>query len=129
MSDSEPAQPDLQRVLGITMCAVSLVVGVLALGGRGNALSGGFATMVNVRFGLGFLAVQALFCAIMRFKEGFVWMAGSVFLSAPLFVLGAAFSHRVGAQAVTGLDRIVGGPALLSGCVLGWYAWKATERP
>lgn len=127
MSNSEPAQPDLQRVLGVVMFSVSLVLGVLALGGRRGALVASLVPLVDVRFGLAFLAAQLLFCAIMRFKEGFGWIAGSVLLAAPLLALGNVMSQRSGATAVTGLDRVIGGAALLSGCVLGWKAWKAQD--
>lgn len=120
--------PEVQRALGITMLAVSLVLGVLALGGRRYALVASLVPFIDVRFGLAFLAAQALFCAVMRFKEGFLWMAGSVLLSAPALAIGNLVSQRMGSQAVTGLDRVVGGAALFSGCVLGWYAWKASER-
>lgn len=128
MSEPEPPPPNLQRVVGISMLSVSLVVGVLALGGRRTALLASLVPFVDVRFGLGFLVVQALLCVVMRFKEGFGWMAGSVLLSAPLLALGNIISQRSSGQAVVGLDRVVGGAALLSGCVLGWRAWKATER-
>jgi hypothetical protein len=128
MAEPQSPAPEVQRYVGIAMLAVSLVVGVLALGGRRNALVAGLVPFVDWPFGLGFLAVQALFCAVMRFKEGFLWMAGAVLLSAPALAIGNLVSQRMGSQAVTGLDRVVGGAALFSGCVVGWCAWKAAER-
>ena len=112
---------NIKSIVAVIFIVVGLAVLAMTMGG-GKYGSGPLLPraipFLGAPFGLGLIAAQAAFCALCDAKVGLLWMVGIWILAVPLAMLGNAMNLYP--DAISGIDRLVTGPACASALALGF---------
>jgi len=114
---------NIKSIVAVIFIVVGL--GVLAMTMGGGKYASGLllpqaVPFLGAPFGLGLIAAQLAFCLLCDAKVGLLWMVGVWILAVPLALLGNAMNLYP--DAISGIDRLVTGPACVSALVLGFGA-------
>lgn len=112
---------NVKSIVAVVFIAVGL--GVLAITMGGGKFGAGFLfpqaiPFFGAPFGLALLAAQVAFCLLCDAKDGLVWMAGICLIALPLALFGNAMNLYP--EAMSGIDRLITGPACASAIALGF---------
>lgn len=114
---------NIKSSVAIIFIVVGLSVMAMTMGG-GKSGSGPLLPQaipfLGAPFGLGLITAQVAFCLLCDAKVGLLWMVGVWILAVPLSMLGNAMNLYP--DAISGIDRLVTGPACASALVLGFGA-------
>lgn len=112
---------NVKSIVAVVFIVVGL--GVLAMTMGGGKYGGGpllpqAIPVLGAPFGLGLIATQVAFCLLCNARKGLVWIVAVCLLTLPLALLGNAMNLYP--DAISGVDRLVTGPACASALALGF---------